>query len=114
MRMFSPKEKAEKAMAYIDEHFADADLCVQGIADAVGFGCSNLCMDFHKVIGMTMWDYVIESRLELAKKMLRETDKKIKDISVEIGYSTDISLMQVFRRECGEAPSEYRKRMRRE
>ncbi|MEG1381226.1 MAG: helix-turn-helix transcriptional regulator, partial [Ruthenibacterium sp.] len=65
---------------------------------------------FKSETGITFIDYVIDKKLELSRKLLLTTDKKVEDISTEAGYSTSQYFISRFKRTYGFTPKEYRRR----
>lgn len=53
-------------------------------------------------------------RIERAKRELAQTDESIKSIARSVGFGTPMQMYQVFSREVGITPTEYRKRQRSE
>ena len=51
-------------------------------------------------------------RLQKAQELLRGTEKSVLDIAQETGFGTSSYFTELFRREMGCAPLEYRKRYR--
>ncbi len=49
-------------------------------------------------------------RIERARRLLRDTTKPVIEIGLDVGYTSPSHFAQVFRREVGVAPSEYRGR----
>lgn len=47
--------------------------------------------------------------MEQAKKMLKETDLLIKEISLAVGYEDDHVFMRRFKKYTGKTPGQYRK-----
>lgn len=58
---------------------------------------------------MKYQDYVIQLRVNRAKKLLTDTDLKLYEICTEIGYSDMNHFNHIFARVTGVKPSEYRK-----
>lgn len=58
--------------------------------------------------GLTYSDLVDTVRFENAKKLLRDTDVKIIDVALSLGYSEAASFTRAFRRLSGVAPRQYR------
>ena len=48
--------------------------------------------------------------MEKARQLLRETNKTMIEIGPEVGYSSPSHFAQIFRREVGVTPSQYRGR----
>lgn len=58
--------------------------------------------------GLTYSDLIDVVRFENAKKLLRDTDVKIIDVALSLGYSEPASFTRAFRRLSGVAPRQYR------
>ena len=56
-------------------------------------------------------NYMNRQRIEIAKRMLRETNKSIAQISGEVGYLNVSNFNAVFKRMEGVTPSLYRQHM---
>ena len=53
-----------------------------------------------------------EERMERAAALLRETDESVGEIAAEIGYSNAGRFSELFKREYGDTPLQYRMRQR--
>lgn len=53
-------------------------------------------------------DYLANLRMEQAKELLKNTDMRIKEISLKIGYEDDRVFMRRFKKYTGMTPGEYR------
>lgn len=62
---------------------------------------------FKKETGITFSAYVTKLRIEKAKELLRQGDKKIYEISEMVGYQTVQYFSKVFKRETGKTPGEF-------
>lgn len=64
---------------------------------------------FKAEINKTILDYIIECRINLAKKLLRETDLSVTQISETLGYSNYSYFARIFRESTGIKPNVYRR-----
>jgi len=71
---------------------------------------SNL---FKKNIGKGFAEYLRDVRLDKARRLLAETEHKIVEIAMMVGYESYKSFTRAFRDVMGMQPTEYRQRMRR-
>ena len=55
-----------------------------------------------------MSKYIQTSRVELAKKLLLETDLSINEITEQVGYEYALSFTRLFKKYEQVSPSEYR------
>lgn len=83
-----------------------------GLSEIVS--CSNydkkyLCNVFKKYIGVTMTEYLNNIRLNYAVGLLRNTNKTISDIALELGFSSVSYFNVIFKKRYGVAPKEIRK-----
>ena len=63
---------------------------------------------FKKKTGMSVTEYITDSRMKLAADLLRNTDKSISFISSAIGSTDDAYFSRSFKKYSGMTPSEYR------
>ena len=63
---------------------------------------------FKKATGMTLVNYVTQVRLTHAVRLLRETDRSIAEIALEVGFSDQSYFDRRFRRRFGRTPRQYR------
>ena len=64
---------------------------------------------FKKATGRSPSQCFIRLRMAKARQLLLETDQSIIDIGLEVGYGSPSHFSQVFKREVGVKPSDYRK-----
>ena len=64
---------------------------------------------FKRTTGLTPSQYFINLRLEKARCLLRETNRSVIEIGLDVGYTSPSHFAQIFRREVGISPSEYRR-----
>lgn len=68
---------------------------------------------FTQVTGITPHQYVINQKINAAKKMLLESDATITDIIINCGFSSQSYFNAIFKREVKITPNDYRKSMNR-
>lgn len=69
---------------------------------------SALRNEFSKVMGMSVKAYSDLKRIQLAKKLLAESEEKVQDIAVHIGFTYVQSFIPFFKNSTGMTPGEYR------
>ncbi|MGI6333373.1 MAG: response regulator transcription factor [Saccharofermentanales bacterium] len=99
----------QKAIIYIRKNYADHDLGLSDIADSVGLSTAHLGFLFKKETGVTLNRFITKVRMENAMEMLRQTDCKMYDIAVSVGYRSSQYFSQVFTRQIGCTPKEYQR-----
>ena len=98
------------ATGYIAEHYAQS-LTVEEIAKFVGIERSYFSRLFKKHTGMTPGEYLMRYRINKATFLLANSDKRVADISLEVGFNYEHYFTKVFKQCIGITPSEYRKRI---
>lgn len=106
------KERVKLMLEYIHHHFSE-NIAVEEIAAAAAVSVSECFRCFRKTLHKKPVEYLNEYRLEQAVKMLRDTDYPIADITVACGFNHSSYFGKLFKQKMGMAPSEYRKRNRR-
>lgn len=92
---------------YIEENYMNP-ISRDTISNELFFNASYLSRLFKKSIGLSIFEYLAQVRVEAAKKMLVGTDKKISDIAMEVGYNHFSHFANVFKNITGLTPKDYR------
>lgn len=102
------KEKTRAVLQYINEHYHE-NLRQQEIAGRFHFTREHFSRLFKRHTGMTFKEYVSLYRAEKVRKDLLHTDKKLSEITVDHGFSSETKLIAAFKEHYGTTPSKYRK-----
>ena len=95
-------------IAYIDEHYAEK-MTLDDIA-AAGFVSKRTCGNmFDRFLYTPPMKYLNEYRLRKSIELLRGSDMTVTEIGLACGFSGASYYAEMFRRELGVSPSEYRK-----
>lgn len=89
----------------------ESDLTLAALALRAEMSPSCFSRWFRSRTGITPHAFVIESRLERAKAMLRESDRSLLEIALSVGFTSQSCLNVAFRRRAGMTPAEFRARM---
>jgi AraC-like DNA-binding protein len=91
---------------------ADADytepIGVADMAAAAGLSQAHFARAFRAAFGVTPHGYLLTRRLERAAALLRQTDRSVADICMQVGLSSVGSFTTSFKRRFGRTPMEYR------
>lgn len=93
--------------AYLDEKIPS----ISEIAEIANISVRSFQRKLSNV-DLTYSDLIDVVRFENAKKLLRDTDVKIIDVALSLGYSEPASFTRAFRRLAGVAPRQYRNALR--
>lgn len=95
-----------KCIQYISQNYAEC-LTLEETAKALSHSPDYLSRIFKLETGVTFNHYVNNLRIEKAKKLMRNTNLRLTDISHMVGYVDQSYFTKVFRRITGLSPSEY-------
>ena len=97
------------AVRYIQATYSE-DLSLDAVASEVGVSSGYLSRLFKQVTGETFKSYLTRIRMQEAKRLLSETGIKVYEIAEKVGYNDQHYFSEVFRKESGLSPLEYRNR----
>jgi YesN/AraC family two-component response regulator len=93
---------------YLDHNF-DQEISISAMAEIVSLSESSFSRNFKLATGKSPYQYVVERRIEEAKRLLRNTDQSIAEIGLSVGYSNQAHFSTAFRKMLGVTPGAYRK-----
>ncbi|TLX14310.1 MULTISPECIES: AraC family transcriptional regulator [Rhizobium] len=81
---------------------------LEALAAEVGLSPFHFSRVFKQSTGYSPSEYFIRMRMAEARRLLRETDRSVIEIGLDVGYSSPSHFATVFRKVVGVTPSEYR------
>ncbi|BFT70778.1 AraC family transcriptional regulator [Paenibacillus sp. P36] len=99
----------ERIKRYVNRNFKE-NISLAEIASEVFMSPTYICAVFKRETGQTINEYIIEMKMNDAKKMLASTKMKIMDISEDLGYENSQYFSYSFKKYLGETPQQYRNR----
>lgn len=90
--------------------FPGNDHTLQVLTKEYGLNRLLLTYGFKERYGITLHQFVIHERIRLAKNLLEETGKQVKEIAGLCGYKRIENFSRVFKKETGTGPVEYRRK----
>ena len=103
-----PGYKLQQITDWMAEHVAE-DFSLDRLATQAGLSKFHFERLFKTAVGISPSRYQINMRINLARRLLRETKMSVVDVALEVGYTNPSHFAQLFRRETGLSPSEYRR-----
>ncbi len=97
-----------KAKQYIDENYMK-ELTLDDVSRVVNISSYYFSKVFKEETGENFIDYLTKLRIEAAKKLLKTTNKSMKEISAEVGYSDPNYFSRNFKKYTGKTPTDYAK-----
>lgn len=93
---------------YMEEHFSE-DITLQTLSELTYMNKYYLVHAFKEYKGMSPISFLIGRRLQEAKYLLETSNYSIAKIALAVGFSSQSYFAQVFRKEVGISPNQYRK-----
>jgi two-component system, response regulator YesN len=104
------KGDIERIKKYIDSHYAD-NMNLKNIAALFYMNPVYLGQLFRKTYGVYFNDYLLERRVEEAKKLLRQTDLRMYEIAERVGIKNANYFVSQFEKLVKLSPMEYRNKL---
>ncbi|WP_168929068.1 response regulator transcription factor [Paenibacillus dokdonensis] len=96
------------AREHIDTHYADSQLKVEDISRQFLIQPRYLLKIFKEGLGMSVSDYIVETRMKRAKELLSSGQNlRLSSIAEMVGYSDLGHFSKTFKKHTGLSPSEY-------
>lgn len=94
---------------YINNH-PDEKITLLYLADRIGYTQYHLSRKFKQEMGISLVDYIQDTKIERAQFILRTKDMPVDDIAAELHFGSGSYFSSVFRKKTGESPSSYRRK----
>ena len=100
-----------KILLFLDEHYAD-QLSITDVSRALGYTPRHISRQLSLLNDYNFRGLLNSFRIEHAKIMIRTTDSKLIDISMNCGFVSERTFFRSFLQFEGMTPNEYRKAVR--
>jgi two-component system response regulator YesN len=97
------------ALAFIQEHLHDPELCPSLVARQVGLDLPVFCRAFKQATGLTCTDYIGLERIRVAKRLLTRRDLLVKEVAYRVGFENPNYFSRRFKEMEGRTPTSYRR-----
>jgi AraC-like DNA-binding protein len=98
---------ARDVLSYLIAHYQEP-LHIEDLVTRFPVSRSQLFTLFKETTGTTIKQFLIEYRLNKAKRLLMETDLAISEVSAAVGFGDMSHFFHVFKKETGLTPKQYR------
>lgn len=102
-------ERIYSVSNYIHTHYRE-DLTLEKLAHDAFMSPYYLSHQFKRITGYTITHYIHLVRIRNCQFLLINSEDKITRIAFDCGFSSFSQFNRIFRKLCGESPSEYRKK----
>lgn len=99
--------KCAEILRYINCHLTEP-LSLQALSERFFISKSQLNRNFKQVVGTTIWEYIVEKRVLLAKNLLEKGEKPV-NVYLLCGFGDYTSFYRAYNKKFGIPPSETKK-----
>lgn len=102
----------KEVKAFVEENYWKEDFSLQDASDYVNLSIQYMSKLFRKEMGITFIDYLTSVRIRKSIDLFQDEELKIYEIAERVGYATQHYFSNVFKKNLGVSPAEYRKMMK--
>ena len=97
----------KKALSFINKNYSE-QISLGELAEECGCSVTYLSKTFKRYTGTTIYKYIVDFRIEMAKQMLAHSS--VTEVSYAVGFSDTSNFIKTFREICGVTPHKYKEK----
>jgi AraC family transcriptional regulator, transcriptional activator for feuABC-ybbA operon len=105
-RNFGASLKVEKAIQYMHQN-SNKKVTLTELSDMVKLSPAYLSRSFKETTGYSVIEYFNKIKIDKAKELFIEGEKKVKEVSQLLGFSDEFYFSRIFKKIEGVSPIEY-------
>jgi len=98
--------KIRKAKDIILERMSDPP-SLENLATEIGLSLKKLKEGFKQLYGDTVFAYLLDHKMEEARRMLNSQKFNVNEVGLKLGYSTASHFIAAFKKKYGTTPKKY-------
>ena len=107
LRKMQPEGLIDQVLSYIDAHCTEKLTCEQ-VAGAFSYHPNSLNRIIREKQGCSLHDLITSAKINVAIRLLTETDMSITDIAYYLGFYDRAHFAKTFCKVAGQSPHNYR------
>ena len=100
-------KKIKKAKDIIIENMTNPPSLIE-LSEEINLSLKKLKEGFKKIYGKPVYQFLIEYKMELAKKLLSDNNYNVNEVSLKLGYSTASHFITAFKNKYGLTPKSFK------
>lgn len=80
---------------------------LQSLADQVQLSLKKLKEGFKQLYGDSVYSFLLDHKMEVARKLLESGNHNVNEVGLRIGYSTSSHFIAAFKKKYGTTPKKY-------
>lgn len=102
-----PKWRLKRVIEHVNINIAER-ISLADMAGAAGLSRMHFAAQFRLATGLRPHDFLLRCRIEVAQELLTDTDQRVIDIAMAVGFQTQAHFTTVFKRLVGDTPRHWR------
>jgi AraC family transcriptional regulator, transcriptional activator for feuABC-ybbA operon len=98
--------KVERVINHMHQNINNK-ITLTELSDIIGLSSFYLSKIFKEVTGYSVIEYFNQIKIDQAKELLLEGDKKVKEVAKILGFSDEFYFSRIFKKMEGSSPSEF-------
>ena len=108
MLTFQSSQAMMNILTYIEEHYSEK-LTLEHLANVAGYSKNHFARLFKQVFKISPQKYIETLRIDIAKKMLLDSNNTLTQIAYDVGFPSQSYLNYIFKKYMRVTPLDYRK-----
>ncbi|MCY7781752.1 MULTISPECIES: AraC family transcriptional regulator [unclassified Bacillus (in: firmicutes)] len=101
----------EKTKQYIETH-SDKKITLAQLSQMAGISAKHYSETFKKWTGQSVTEFITNTRITKAKRLMARSNCKLKEIAHQTGYQDEFYFSRIFKKHTGCSPTSYMKKRR--
>lgn len=98
--------KIRKAKDIVIERMSEPP-SLQELADEIGLSLKKLKEGFKQIYGDSVFSFLLDYKMEVARKLLEAGNDNVNEVGHKVGYSTSSHFIAAFKKKYGTTPKKY-------
>lgn len=98
--------KIRKAKSIIIERMSEPP-SLESLSSEIGLSLKKLKEGFKQIYGDTVYSYLLDHKMEEARRMLASQKYNVNEVGLKLGYSTASHFIAAFKKKFGTTPKKY-------
>lgn len=103
-------QRLRDIISYIQDNYSEK-ITLEDVARSANICQSECCRFFKKHMNMTIFDYILYLRIQNSLPLLKTMDS-VTEVSTAVGFTSSSYYSQIFKRQMGCSPLEYKKQQK--
>lgn len=104
---YTDQQRIKTIMSYIHAHYMEK-ITLQEIAAIAHISKGECCRFFKRIVKCTVFDYIVNYRINKSIELLRATDMTVSQIAGFVGFGSTSYYIERFKKQVSCTPREYR------